>query len=144
TRATLGHGARLSEWTENPPQSTGLHQLPALPRQRHAGAVKGTDNLYLMPAFLHAGLSCERCHGPGSRHSAGAAGAIVNPSRLPPDRRDAVCMQCHLEGKVAIERPGRRAYDFQPGDSLSDYIRYYVLAGSQVDGLRGVSQVEAL
>lgn len=106
--------------------------------------VKGTDSLYPKPAFLHAGVSCERCHGPGARHVAGVAGAIVNPSRLPPDRRDAVCMQCHLEGKVAIERPGRHAYDFQPGDSLSDYIRYYVLAGSQADGLRGVSQVEAL
>jgi tetratricopeptide (TPR) repeat protein len=105
--------------------------------------VKGTDNLYRMPAFLHAGVSCERCHGPGSRHSAGAAGAIVNPSRLPPDRRDAVCMQCHLEGKVAIERPGRHAYDFQPGESLSDYIRYYVLDGNQLGGLGAVSQVEA-
>jgi tetratricopeptide (TPR) repeat protein len=53
-------------------------------------------------------------------------------------------MQCHPEGKVAIERPGRHAYDFQPGDSLSDYIRYYLLAGGRADGLRGVSQVEAL
>src|SRR5450432_2010397 len=53
-------------------------------------------------------------------------------------------MQCHLEGKVAIERPGRHAYEFQPGEDLSDYMRYYVLAGSTAGRLGGVSQVEAL
>ena len=37
-------------------------------------------------------------------------------------------MQCHLEGKVTIERPGRHAYDFKPGDSRSDYIPYYINA----------------
>ena len=42
-----------------------------------------------------------------------------------------MCMQCHLEGKVAIERPGRHAYEFQPGEALSDYTRYYVLPGTQ-------------
>ena len=56
-------------------------------------------------------------------------GAIVNPAKLSPERRDAVCMQCHLEGKVAIERPGRHAYEFRPGESLNDYMRYYVMAG---------------
>ncbi|MGH9553814.1 MAG: multiheme c-type cytochrome, partial [Terriglobales bacterium] len=106
--------------------------------------VKGTENLYPKPPFLHAGVSCERCHGAGAAHVAGVAGGIVNPARLSPDRRDAICMQCHLEGKVAIERPGRHAYDFQPGESLSDYIRYYVLAGDEEGGLGGVSQVEAL
>jgi Tfp pilus assembly protein PilF len=105
---------------------------------------KGTDNLYPMPVFLHPGVSCERCHGPGAAHVAGAPGAIVNPARLSPERRDAVCMQCHLEGKVAIERPGRHAYEFQAGESLSDYTRYYILTGGQAGGLGGASQVEAL
>jgi Cytochrome c554 and c-prime len=116
--------------------------------------VQGTENLYPKPAFLDAGVTCERCHGPGVAHITGAeilgseimgaAGAIVNPSRLSPERRDAVCMQCHLEGKVAIERAGRHTYEFQPGDDLSDYIRYYVMPGSLMGRLGGVSQVEAL
>ena len=111
--------------------------------------VKGTDNLYPMPAFLHAGVTCERCHGPGAAHiiaaqDTEAAGPIVNPTKLSPERRDAVCRQCHLEGRVAIERPGRHAYEFQPGESLSEYIRYYIPAGAQEGGLGGVSQVEAM
>ena len=106
--------------------------------------VEGTENLYSMPVFLHSGITCERCHGPGQAHIAGAVGAIVNPVKLSPERRDAVCMQCHLEGKAAIERPGRHVYEFRPGESLADYIRYYVLPGSQARGLGGVSQVEAL
>ena len=105
--------------------------------------VGGTENFYPLPVFTHAGVSCERCHGPGAAHVAGGAGAIVNPAKLSPERRDAVCMQCHLEGKVAIECPGRHAYEFQPGESLFDYLRFYVLPGNQ-SGLRGVSQVEAL
>ena len=56
---------------------------------------------------------------------------IVNPAKLAPARRDEVCMQCHLEGKVAIERAGHHVYEYRPGENLSDYIRYFVLAGSQ-------------
>ena len=111
--------------------------------------IKGTENLYPTPAFLHAGVSCERCHGPAASHitaphSSGEPGGVVNPSKLSPERRDAVCMQCHMEGKVAIERAGRRVYEFRPGENLSDYIRYYIPAGQSTGGLGSVSQVEAM
>ncbi|MGA8273158.1 MAG: multiheme c-type cytochrome, partial [Candidatus Sulfotelmatobacter sp.] len=55
---------------------------------------KDTDNRYPHPPFLHTGVSCERCHGPGVAHATG--GGIVNPAKLSPARRDEVCMQCHL------------------------------------------------
>ncbi|MGC2543422.1 MAG: tetratricopeptide repeat protein, partial [Candidatus Sulfotelmatobacter sp.] len=103
---------------------------------------KDTDNRYPSPPFLHNGVSCERCHGPGAGHANG--GPIVNPAELNPARRDEVCMQCHLEGKVAIERPGRHAYEFRPGNELFDYVRYFVLSDSQAANLGAVSQVEAL
>jgi hypothetical protein len=112
----------------------------------------GTENRYPQPPFTHGGISCERCHGPGAAHilaksnndEAPGGDVIINPAKLPPARRDDICMQCHLEGKVAIERPGRHVYEFRPGDSLSDYIRYFVLVGSTGGGLGAVSQVEAL
>jgi hypothetical protein len=102
--------------------------------------INGTENRYAMPLLIHPGVTCERCHGPGSAHLKG--GPIVNPAKLTPERRDQVCMQCHLEGKVAIERAGRHVYEYQPGDNLSDFIRYYVLADSA--RLGAVSQVEAM
>jgi predicted CXXCH cytochrome family protein len=102
--------------------------------------VAGTENRYPMPVFSQAGVGCERCHGPGAEHVKG--GAIINPAKLAPERRDAVCMQCHLEGKVAIERDGHHVYDYRPGELLSDYIRYYIL--EDTSGLGAVSQVEAL
>jgi len=104
--------------------------------------VLGTENRYPIPPFSYPGVTCERCHGPGAAHTKG--GAIVNPAKLDATRRDAVCMQCHLEGKAAIERPGRHIYDFQPGQQLSDYVRYFVFAEQQHPGLGAVSQFEAL
>jgi len=103
--------------------------------------IDGTENRYEMPLLTHSGVSCERCHGPGAAHLKG--GSIVNPAKLSPDRRDAVCMQCHMEGRASVERTGKHIYDFRPGDSLSDYVRYYVLADSSAK-LGAVSQVEAL
>jgi tetratricopeptide (TPR) repeat protein len=87
-------------------------------------------------------VACERCHGPGDSHVNG--GAIVNPTKLTPARRDDICMQCHLEGKAAVERPGRHVYEFQAGDALSDYVRYFLLVDARGSGLGAVSQVEAL
>ncbi len=103
---------------------------------------KGTDNRYPDPPFTHNGVACERCHGSGGAHVNG--GAIVNPVKLTPARRDDICMQCHLEGNAAVERPGRHAYEFQPGDALSDYVRYFLLIDAKGMGLGAVSQVEAL
>jgi Tfp pilus assembly protein PilF len=103
--------------------------------------VHGTQNRYPSPPFSQAGVACERCHGPGAEHAKG--GAIVNPAKLIPARRDEVCMQCHLEGKAAIEQPGRHLYEYRPGEQLSEYIHYFVFADQQ-SGLGAVSQVEAL
>jgi len=102
----------------------------------------GTENRYPNPPFSFSGVACERCHGPGAAHLKG--GAIVNPAKLEAARRDAVCMQCHLEGKAAIERAGRHVYEYRPGQQLDDYIRYFVFAEQKRPGLGAVSQFEAL
>src|ERR1700730_8159416 len=90
----------------------------------------GTDNKFSGLPFLHGGITCERCHGSGAGHGessassssgnpAGVTSSIVNPAKLPADRRDAICMECHFEGAVAVDQPGKHLYRFQPGERLS-------------------------
>jgi tetratricopeptide (TPR) repeat protein len=118
----------------------------------------GTDNRFSGPPFLHGGITCQRCHGAGEGHAEGAgtsvktsvnlsgvyASSIVNPAKLPADRREAICMECHFEGTVAVQQPGNELSRFQPGERLSDYIHYFLLSGNQPETAQALSQVEAL
>ena len=75
--------------------------------------LQGTENRYPSPPFSSSGVTCEMCHGPGPRTSKAVPSSILpNWHRA---LRDAVCMQCHLEGKVAIEQPGRDIRNSAPG-----------------------------
>jgi hypothetical protein len=140
---------RLWDMTPAYQSTTQMPMLPALPSclNCHTSGMRaplpGTENRYTMPPFAHGGISCQRCHGPGEEHirSQGKA-AMINPAKLAPERRDEICMQCHLEGSVAVERAGKHTYDFRPGDRLSDYIRYFDVVN--LPGLGALSQVEAL
>ena len=81
------------------------------------------------------GISCERCHGPGSLHvderlanpepASEVDLTIVNPARLDLDRRLDVCQQCHLNGTVSILREGRSPYQFRPSEALSSHISLF-------------------
>jgi hypothetical protein len=126
---------------------------PALPVQAeclrcHMSSVQhsdpGTINRYRGLPFLHAGITCESCHGDTQDHLAtGGKAAVVNPSKLNANRRDSICISCHLEGDISVERAGHSALDFKPGDSISDYVAYFVYGG-QPATKRGVSEVEQL
>jgi predicted CXXCH cytochrome family protein len=114
----------------------------------HMSAVQhsdaGTINRYSGMPFLHGGITCEACHGDAPRHaSSGGNAPIVNPAHLDPERRDSVCISCHLEGDVSVERAGRSALDYRAGDSISDYLAFYVYSGTSATA-RGVSEVEQL
>jgi len=102
----------------------------------------GTENRYNPPLFQHTGVACSRCHGDGRAHL--KTGPILNPAKLDAVKRDAVCMQCHLEGNAAIEQPGKHLYDFKPGDDLADYVRYFVESSAPGVPIRAASQFEAL
>jgi predicted CXXCH cytochrome family protein len=52
-----------------------------------------------------------------------------------------VCISCHLEGDVSVERAGHSALDYHPGDSISDYLAFYVYSENSLT-VRGVSEVE--
>jgi hypothetical protein len=114
----------------------------------HMSAVQksdpGTLNRYSGLAFLQGGTTCETCHGDSAEHvRTGGKASVVNPARLDADRRDSICISCHLEGDVSVERAGQSALDFRPGDSISRFLTYYVAAGKDVT-TRGVSEVEQL
>ena len=112
----------------------------------HASQVQpiyGALNRYAAPPFQQNGVSCERCHGPGSLHAQGRA-ALVNPAKLDAARRDSVCAQCHLSGAARVELPRQRFAFYRPGERLADYVTYFVLAARDGGGLKVNSHVEKL
>jgi len=127
--------------------------IPALPIQSnclrcHMSSVQvsetGTINRYNGLPFLHAGITCEACHGDSDRHvRSGGKDTIVNPARLKPWLRDSVCLSCHLEGDISVERGGHSAVDYRPGEPISDYLAFYVWKDANATS-RGVSEVEQL
>jgi predicted CXXCH cytochrome family protein len=148
--APINWYAQKHAWDMTPAYQDSLHIPLNLPLDSscldcHTGnpqsPAPGTQNEYREPLIFQQGIGCARCHGPGTAHVQGA-GSIVNPAKLPPDRRDAVCMQCHLEGNVSVKQPGRDLKQFRPGDNLQDYVHYFVLAGGS-RGFRAASQFEA-
>ena len=123
----------------------------------HAGRsalAEGQENIFTEPVLLEAAIGCERCHGPGQKHIELQESArppehdpsIVNPVSLTADRRDAVCNQCHLQGKHRLARYGRQFDDFRPGDRFDDVVAVLVAnTGVRADGrTKAVSQVEQM
>ena len=129
------------------------HMPPPLPMQSgcmrcHMSAVQpsapGTINRYQGLPFLHGGITCEACHGDTGEHvSANGKTKAVNPATLDAELRDSICISCHLEGDVSVERSGRSALNFRPGESISTYLAFYVRTGSKLTD-RAVSEVEQL
>ena len=108
-------------------------------------ALPEARNRYDGPPFQQAGIGCSACHGDPSRHLAEQGhGPIVNPAKLTPPRRDSACLQCHLEGDVAIYRAGTSLAQFRAGADLADYAVYFVKASAKTGGGRASSQYEAL
>ncbi|WP_433975352.1 tetratricopeptide repeat protein [Tunturiibacter lichenicola] len=115
----------------------------------HATAVQmalpEARNKYEAAPFQQGGVGCTACHGDSSLHLAEKGhGPIVNPAKLPPARRDSTCLQCHLEGDVAIYRAGTSLAQFHAGADLADYAVYFVKASAASGGGRASSQNEAL
>jgi len=75
---------------------------------------------------LPDGVGCERCHGPGKKHSeTGLAQDIVNHTRLSPLRQLEVCTQCHYDF-ASVLRAGRNAFSYRPGQPLDAFRTNYL------------------
>lgn len=71
--------------------------------------------------FAEESVSCEACHGPGRAHAlSGSPAAIVNPAKLPPDRRAMICEACHTTGHDASGE-FRFPVGYRPGDDLGRF-----------------------
>ena len=91
-------------------------------------------------AELRPGIGCERCHGPGALHIAERrAGAtrdsafdrsIVNPARLPIQRRMETCEQCHVHTAVTVAREGKNDFSYMPSQPLRDQYAFFKTRGS--------------
>jgi predicted CXXCH cytochrome family protein len=114
--------------------------------------VTDTINRYQVPIFRGHAIGCERCHGPGELHvqaassgqEIGSADTIVNPRRLAPALRDAVCQQCHLQGEVRVVRHGRQLFDYRPGLPLHLFLSVFVRAEEFTEGPASGSHTEQI
>lgn len=95
----------------------------------------GSHDRFQQPPFRFLTVGCERCHGPGAVHVAQRTidpyvegpfdPSIVNPQKVQPDRRDDICVQCHLAGDARVLQPGKDYLDFRPGTSLGDVVAIF-------------------
>jgi predicted CXXCH cytochrome family protein len=100
---------------------------------------------FVPPVFEGHAIGCERCHGPGELHARGDTDhAIVNPARLPPRLRDAVCEQCHLEGEARVLRSGRGLFDYRPGLPLAEFWAVLVEERQSGEDAKAVNHVEQM
>ena len=85
--------------------------------------IPGTLNRYNHEHGFLAGVTCERCHGPGREHVAyhashpedDAARKIVQPALLSRERQIEVCTQCHSN----FIKHRTRALAYRPGEPLA-------------------------
>ena len=102
----------------------------------------GTDvkTLAMDTKVAELGIACEACHGPGQTHVDANQGffgglrryalhltsrddeTIVHPGKLPADRSNAVCGQCHSVTSLKTLELSRQwwqtGYSYRPGDDL--------------------------
>jgi hypothetical protein len=92
--------------------------------------VKAKNTWTLPDRDAGLGISCEKCHGPGSMHvELNTRESIINPIRLNALQQDQVCGQCH--SRVTNKTEPELAYplDFLPGNTdLQQKVEFWTYA----------------
>jgi Cytochrome c554 and c-prime len=131
----VSYWTELHRWVNSPGYVDGSADFdrPVPPRclECHASYFQQTGsqpsgNYYNKDNFV-LGISCERCHGPGSehvkKHSANSANSgatkTTPPLGLSRDRQIDVCAQCH----GGAGEPIAPAFSFRPGEPLAEYVK---------------------
>jgi Flp pilus assembly protein TadD len=147
----ISYFTQKQRWDLSPgfgPETLAGRVVPASCLFCHANGVLAHPehpDRFVPPVFAGQAIGCERCHGPGELHAAGDFDrTIVNPGRLSPLLRDAVCEQCHLEGEARILRSGRHLFDYRPGLPLSDFWAVLVRQRQGGEDAKAVNHVEQM
>jgi hypothetical protein len=116
--------------------------------------IERTINRYRGSIAQATAIGCERCHGPGELHVRrqqdgegmpdDGDDTIVNPRRLAPDLREAVCEQCHLQGQARVVKRGREEFDFRPGLPLRLFWAVFIYPPESGPDRKAVGQVEQM
>lgn len=131
----VSYWSELHRWVNSPGYVDGSadFERPVPPRclECHATYFQQTgsqpsDNYYNQDNFV-LGISCERCHGPGSEHvqnhsaisADSSASKTMPPLGLSRDRQIDVCAQCH----GGAGQPIAPAFSFRPGEALAEYVK---------------------
>jgi hypothetical protein len=135
----VSYWTELGEWVNSPGYVDGTANFdrPIAPRclECHASSFEShasAENAYEKSSLV-LGLTCEKCHGPGTRHLARyrsktppasvGSSAIVNPARLPRERQMDVCALCH----AGIGTPLSPPLSFVAGDELDQHLTFPTL-----------------
>lgn len=142
----LPHHPRFERTASDGCMACHAGRMNPIPDERH--------KFFAQEPFHELAIGCERCHGPAAEHIAyhetganqpGKVDPIVNPDKLTPKQREAVCYQCHLQGERRVVRYGRTEFDFRPGMHLSDVWITFLKSGEATGGqAEAVSQVEQM
>jgi tetratricopeptide (TPR) repeat protein len=141
-------------WINSPGYKDGEANFsrPVAPRclECHATAFEVdsyTTNEYTKGKHI-LGISCERCHGPGSKHfeyqmegAAEGSPYIVVPSKLSPERSMDICAQCHSgAGVQAFGKP----FSHRAGADLSDHYKLKDAETQNQLGVHAANQIARL
>jgi predicted CXXCH cytochrome family protein len=106
-------------------------------------AANESRNKFGLVPLAEGGVGCEACHGPAGEHvRAGGKSPMLRLAKLEPSLRDSICMQCHLEAEIQVDREGRRKTDYRPGNDLLQATDFFFRPPKEK--LRAVSQFESL
>ena len=94
------------------------------------------------------GVTCERCHGPGSEHVAHhrqypgdrKSRFITNPASLSRQAMNDVCAQCHLGSAEPLQSP----FSFRPGDKLEEFWKVTIEEGGSQGNVHSSNQLQRL
>lgn len=128
----VSYWIEIGQWANSPGYTDGdaSFDRPVMPRclechGSYAEYLPGSpmNNRYNRQSVV-LGVSCERCHGPGSEHvSLHKSGThtlddgIINPTKLSRSRNIEVCAQCH----AGMRFPTAPAFSYVPGQPLDEY-----------------------